>query len=154
MEKRDLKVQKAKRIAVVSDEHYPVNQFVMDWLKGNGYEVFVFGALKSHQDEPWVTATAEASQFISDNQADEGIFFCWSGTGSSMVANRFPKIRAALCTDAETARAGRVWNHANVLVLSNRLLSQDIAKEILNAWFEEYDRSKGVEQVKALNELY
>lgn len=142
-----------RKIAVVSDENYPVNQFVVDWLKYHGYEIILFGALKSHKDEPWVKVTAEAAQFISDNKANEGIFFCWSGTGSSMVANRFPKVRAALCTDAETARAGRVWNHANVLVLSNRLLSQDLAKEILNAWFEDYDKSKGIEQVKALSDL-
>ncbi|MFI4957125.1 MAG: RpiB/LacA/LacB family sugar-phosphate isomerase [Gammaproteobacteria bacterium] len=146
-------MQKSKMIAVVSDEHYSVNDFVIDWLEKHGYKAIVFGALKTHQDEPWVTATAEAAQYISDGHADEGIFFCWSGTGSSMVANRFPTIRAALCTDAETARAGRVWNHANVLVLSNRLLSQDLAKEILNAWFEDYDHSKGAEQVMALASL-
>ncbi len=144
---------KTRRIAVVSDENYPVNQFIINWLKDCGHEVILFGALQSHQDEPWVKVTAEASKFISDNKADEGIFFCWSGTGSSMVANRFPKIRAALCTDAETAKAGRIWNHANVLVLSNRLLSQDLAKEILNAWFADYDLSKGAEQVNALIDL-
>ena len=141
------------KIAVVSDEQYPVNQFVIDWLKNKGHEVFLFGALQSQKEEPWVQVTAEAAQYISDNEADEGIFFCWSGTGSAMVANRFPKIRAALCTDAETARAGRTWNHANVLVLSNRLLSQDLAKEILNAWFEDYDHLKGAAGVKALDDL-
>jgi len=70
-----------------------------------------------------------------------------------MVANRFPGIRATLCTDPGTARAARIWNHANVLVLSNRLLSQDIAKEILNTWFEEYDKAKGFLQVQALNQI-
>ena len=141
------------KIAVVSDENYPVNQFVIDWLKSHGHEIFLFGALRSHQDEPWVNATKEASIFVSENEAMEGIFFCWSGTGASMVANRFPKIRAALCTDAQTVRAARIWNHANVLVLSNRLLSVDLAKEMLEAWFENYDHSKGLSQVQALNEL-
>jgi len=141
------------KIAVVSDENYAVNQFVIDWLKGYGHEVFLFGALKSHHEESWVDATREASQFISDNHAIEGIFFCWSGTGASIVANRFPQIRAALCTDLQTVRAARVWNHANVLVLSNRLLSLDLAKEMLEAWFEDYDEMKGASQVQALNNL-
>ena len=54
-------------------------------------------------------------------------------------------IRAALCSDATTARGARIWNHANVLALSNRLLSQDIAKEILEAWFADYDTQKGAQ---------
>lgn len=141
------------KIAVVSDELYPVNQFVVDWLTAQGHELILLGALKTKQDEPWVGATAEASQLIIENKVEEGIFFCWTGTGSAMVANRFPGIRAALCVDAKTAEGARVWNHANVLVLSNRLLSQDVAKEILTAWFEDYDKAKGIQQVEALKSL-
>jgi ribose 5-phosphate isomerase RpiB len=48
-----------------------------------------------------------------------------------------------LCTDPGTARAARRYNHANVLCLSNRLLSTDMASEILAAWFEEYDEDAG-----------
>jgi ribose 5-phosphate isomerase B len=70
-----------------------------------------------------------------------------------MVANKHSGIRAALCADAETARGARIWNHANVLVLSNRHLSRDIAKEILTAWFENYDKSKGAEKVDKLQGL-
>ena len=141
------------KIAVVSDELYPVNLFVIDYLEKLGHEPVLLGALKTKQDEPWVSATAEAAQLIVENKVDEGIFFCWTGTGSSMVANRFPAIRAALCVDAQTAQGARIWNHANVLVLSNRLLSQDIAKEILTAWFEAYDKVKGAQQVEALKAL-
>lgn len=100
-----------------------------------------------------VSCTAEAVSAILQNKVDEGIFFCWSGTGSAIVANRFKGIRAALCVDAETAKAARIWNHANVLVLSNRLLSQDVAKEILDAWFQEYDHNKGLLVVKELELL-
>jgi ribose 5-phosphate isomerase B len=52
-------------------------------------------------------------------------------------------VRAALCTDAGTARAARRYNHANVLCLSNRLLSNDLAQEIVEAWFEEYSPDVG-----------
>jgi ribose 5-phosphate isomerase B len=70
-----------------------------------------------------------------------------------MTANKLPGIRAALCTDAETARGARLWNHANVLALSNRLLSQDVAKEILTAWFETFDVVKGIKGVTELINL-
>jgi ribose 5-phosphate isomerase B len=68
-------------------------------------------------------------------QADEGIVFCWTGTGASIAANKVRGIRAALCHDAETARGARIWNHANVLALSLRVTSEALAKEILEAWF-------------------
>jgi ribose 5-phosphate isomerase B len=72
-----------------------------------------------------------------------------------MAANKVPGIRAALCTDAVTAEAARVWNHANVLCLSNRLLSQDLAKELVRAWLMPYDAERGragVAQFSALEQ--
>jgi ribose 5-phosphate isomerase B len=141
------------KIAVVTDELYPIHTFVLDWLKSQGHEPILFGALQSNQDESWVHAAAEAAQAIKDEVCTEGIFFCWTGTGISMAANKVPGIRAALCTDAETARGARIWNHANVLALSNRLLSQDVSKEILTAWFEDYDAAKGAKGVAELRDL-
>jgi ribose 5-phosphate isomerase B len=54
-----------------------------------------------------------------------------------MAANKVPGVRAALCIDAETARGARRWNDANVLALSLRLTSEEVAKEILGAWLAE-----------------
>ncbi|HEV2685189.1 MAG TPA: RpiB/LacA/LacB family sugar-phosphate isomerase [Actinomycetota bacterium] len=45
--------------------------------------------------------------------------------------------RAALCTDAEQARGARMYNDANILALSLRLTSEPLAKEILDAWFDQ-----------------
>lgn len=142
------------KIALVSDEFYPVHNVVIDWLKDQGHQLFLFGALKSgHVEDSWVSPACEAAQAIQRGKCQEGIFFCWTGTGVSIVANKFPGMRAALCTDAETARGARIWNHANVLALSNRLLSQDVAKEILTAWFEDFDRQKGSLGVEELISL-
>ena len=52
-----------------------------------------------------------------------------------MAANKVTGARAALCTDAETARGARLWNDANVLCFSLRATSETVAKEILDAWF-------------------
>ncbi len=132
------------RIAVVSDELYPVHSIILSWLKEQGHECLLFGALKSGKNElSWVTPAYQAARAIQNGDCDEGIFLCWTGTGVTMVANKVLGIRAALCTDAETARGARIWNHANALALSNRLLSQDVAKEILVAWFEPFEIQKG-----------
>ena len=61
--------------------------------------------------------------------------FCYTGTGVSIAANKTPGVRAALCTDAQTADGARRWNDANVLAMSLRSTSPDEAAEILDAWF-------------------
>jgi ribose 5-phosphate isomerase B len=71
---------------------------------------------------------------VAEGRADLGVVCCWTGTGVSMAANKVPGVRAALCTDAETARGARRWNDANVVAFGLRLTSPDIAREILDAF--------------------
>jgi ribose 5-phosphate isomerase B len=52
-----------------------------------------------------------------------------------MAANKVHGARAALCTDAEQARGARKWNDANVLAMSLRLTDEQLADEIMDAWF-------------------
>jgi len=138
-------------VSIVSDEAHPINHFVENWLVNNGYKLVLHGALKSGKDESWVSSTVEASHTITEGRAKFGVFFCWSGTGASMVANKVKGIRAALCTDAETARLARIWNDANVLVLSNRSLNEEVADAILNEWFNvKHDISVGISGVEEL----
>ena len=141
------------KVAICSDELYSINQFVVKEVKKYGHDVVLFGALKSHKTESWAKTAQRAAESILKGECEEGIFFCWTGTGISMAANKLPGIRAALCVDAETAKGARIWNHANVLALSNRLLSADVAKEILKAWFETPCGTKGTKGVQDLNEL-
>jgi ribose 5-phosphate isomerase B len=63
------------------------------------------------------------------------VLFCWTGTGASIAANKVHGVRAALCTDATTAEGARKWNDANVLVMGLRLTSEEVAREMLDAWF-------------------
>jgi ribose 5-phosphate isomerase B len=137
-------------IALCSDEVYPVHALVEQALVGRGHEVRRYGALETRADAPWALVAEAAALAVASGACQEGIFFCWSGTGISIGANKVPGIRAALCTDAGTARAARLYNHANVLCLSNRLLSGDLAKEILEAWFEPYSRERGAAGVADL----
>jgi ribose 5-phosphate isomerase B len=140
-------------VALCSDEVYPVHALVEEELARRGHRVSKFGALASGKDEPWAPSAEAAALAVSSGACDEGIFFCWSGTGIAMAANKVAGIRAALCTDPGTARAARVWNHANVLCLSNRLLSTDMAKEILQAWFEEQPAERGAPGVELLRDV-
>jgi len=65
-----------------------------------------------------------------------GIMICGSGIGMSIVANRFPGVRGALCLDSETARLSRLHNNSNILVLAGRKTDPDTAKNILQTWLD------------------
>jgi ribose 5-phosphate isomerase B len=78
----------------------------------------------------------DAARRVASGDVDQAIVCCWTGTGASIAANKVHGIRAALCTDAQTAAGARKWNDANVLALSLRLLSEPLATEIIDAWLD------------------
>ena len=69
------------------------------------------------------------------------------------TAQKFRGIRAALCPDPGTAAGARTWNDANVLCLSNRTLSPDMAREILTAWFDATPSAAAAAGIAALAAL-
>ncbi len=125
------------KIAIGSDERTHLTDKVIEELKLRGHEVVAFGSLLENESEiDWPLSCSKVAFAVATHKADEGIVFCWTGTtGASIAANKVSGIRAALCHDAETARGARIWNHANVLVLSLRAITEAVAKEILDAWF-------------------
>lgn len=124
------------KIVISSDEYFPILDELLSFVTQRGHEVLYFGPLKEEKPQDWTEVTLKAISEIKSGKAEEGIALCWTGTGCSIIANKTPGIRAALCQDAETAKGARKWNHANVLALSLRTLSTPIMKEILTAWFE------------------
>lgn len=141
------------RIALCSDEPYPVHTVIRDLLTARGHDIVAYGSVASGQDQPFAQVAEQAAIAVQRGDCDEGIFLCWSGTGISIAANKVAGVRAALCSDPGTAHAARVWNHANVLCLSNRTLSDDMAKEILQAWLETDPGHEGDAGVALLAEV-
>jgi ribose 5-phosphate isomerase B len=76
----------------------------------------------------------KVAELISKGQYARGILLCGTGLGMSMVANRFPGVRAALCHDLFGAAMSRKHNDANILVLGGRVTGETLAEEIVNVW--------------------
>ncbi len=93
------------------------------------------GSLKEGEDPRWPAVASRVAEDVANGNCQQGVLLCWTGTGVSIAANKVAGIRAALCMDAETARGARLWNDANVLCMSLRMTSPQIASEILDAWF-------------------
>jgi ribose 5-phosphate isomerase B len=123
------------RIAAGSDERNAVTDYVLEELRRRGHEIVAVLGPAGGRDEQWADVGRGVAEAIARGEADQGLVFCWTGTGVSMAANKVHGARAALCTDAEQARGARRWNDANVLAMSLRLTSEPLAKEILDAWF-------------------
>ena len=117
------------RVAFGTDESTPLTAAIVAALEGMGHDVVV-----AADGIDWPDAGRRVGQAVAAGEADAGVVCCWTGTGVSMAANKVPGVRAALCTDAETARGARRWNDANVLALSLRLTSPPVAAEMLEAF--------------------
>jgi ribose 5-phosphate isomerase B len=142
------------RIAIGTDESTHLTDYVVERLKELGHEVETM-APEPPANLPWAEVGAWVGNRVAAGAANNGVLFCWTGTGVSMAANKVPGVRAALCGDAETARGARVWNDANVLVMSLRTTSEAVAKEILDAWFatETSSSEEDVRNVAYLREI-
>ncbi len=73
---------------------------------------------------------------ISQGSAERGILVCGTGIGMSIVANKFPGVRAALATDEFMAQMAKEHNNANILVLGGRVLNVDMAVRMVNVWLD------------------
>lgn len=90
---------------------------------------------------------------ILAGEADRGILCCGSGIGISISANRFPGIRAALCTDPYMAELSRRHNDANILALGGRLTGRDMAFEIVRVWLAtEFEGGRHQRRIDKLDE--
>ena len=104
-------------------------------LRSRGYEVDDLGT-----DSPESTDYADyghpLAERVSSGQAERGILICGTGLGMSYVANRYPRVRAAVSWSPEVAALSRSHNDANVLVIPARFVSDDEAVRILTAWLD------------------
>ena len=117
------------RIVVGADDEGAVADAVVDDLRERGHEVTVLGR------ERWPEVARKVGEAVATREADQGVVFCWTGTGTAMAANKVPGVRAALVWEPWIAEGARRWNDANVLVMSLKRTSPETAKEILEAWF-------------------
>lgn len=99
------------------------------------HEFLDFGAPSTASVDYPDTGSA-AAKAVASGKAELGILVCGSGIGMSIVANKIPGIRAALCCNTDVARLSRLHNDANVLCLAGRFTAVPYALEIVQAWLE------------------
>ena len=116
-------------MAFGTDERNELTDAIAKALADRGHDVVL-----RLEEEPWPDVGRGVAEVVASGRADRGVVCCWTGTGVSIAANKVDGARAALCTDAETARGARRWNDANVLAIGIRLTSPAVAEEMLDAF--------------------
>jgi ribose 5-phosphate isomerase B len=136
------------KIVVGADDEGAVADAVVGELEARGHEVTVLDR------EQWPDVARRVAETVAAGEADQGMLFCWTGTGTSMAANKVPGVRAALAWDPWIAEGARRWNDANVLVMSLKRTEPETAREIVGAWLsvEEPDPDEA-ENIARLDEL-
>ena len=124
---------------------YDLKRTVISYLEENGIEYKDYGCMdKNSCDYPiYGKAVAEA---VADGTCEKGIVICTTGIGISMVANKIPGIRCALCSDTVSAKLTRLHNDANVLAMGGGIVGNNLAISIVDAFihteFSEEEKHK------------
>lgn len=92
--------------------------------------------LRVLDESKWPKFAASVGLEVASRTVDFGVLMCWTGTGTSIAANKVPGVRAALAWEPWIARNARLWNDANVLALSLKRLAPDVAVECVKAFLE------------------
>ena len=91
---------------------------------------------------------------VSRGKFERGILMCGTGIGMSMVANKFPHVRAALCTDLFSAMMSRRHNNSNILVMGGRVIGDILALEIVKTWLETpFEGGRHQERLEKFDEI-
>ena len=112
-----------------------LKDFLLEILRCKGMDVWDFGT-QGRESVDYPDFGREVSLRVSRGEAERGVLICTTGIGMSIIANKFPGIRAALVHDLDTARSSREHNNANVLVLSGARTDKAVAQQILETWLE------------------
>jgi ribose 5-phosphate isomerase B len=124
------------KIAIGSDHAgFRYKERLKEFLASLGHEVTDLG---THSEDPvdyplFIRPVAEG---VARGLYERGVVLGGSGNGEAMVANRVRGVRCALCWNDETARLSRQHNNSNVISLGERMVSIEIALELVRIWLE------------------
>ena len=147
-------------IAVGSDHAgYRLKENIKKHLESLGYKYQDFGA---YSEEPidYPDIGLKVAESIAAGEFSKGILICGTGIGMSIVANKVPGVRAALCHDTYSAERARRSNNAQILTMGAEIIGPETAKKIVEVWLtSEFgqgpsDRVKAsAEKLKKINQI-
>ena len=142
------------KVAVASDHRgFDAKVQVRTYLETAGHNVTDFGCNNASSCDYPDTGLPGALA-IASGECDRGIFFCGTGIGMAMTANKVRGIRAALCHDELTAEMSRRHNNANVLCLPADLLGDELIRRVVDVWLRtDYEGGRHDRRLQKITEF-
>ena len=140
---------------VVGSDHaaYELKEAIKEKLTAEGHEVIDVGC-DSPESVDYPKYGHAVGRTVASGEAERGIAVCGSGIGISIACNKVPGIRAALCTSVEMAEMCRRHNNANVVCMGARMISQDLAFDIIDKWMTtEFEGGKHLRRINEIEDL-
>ena len=140
------------KIAVGSDHAgFRYKEKIRQYLRELGYDVTDFGT-DSEAPVDYPLFIRPVALAVANGEVDRGIVLGGSGNGEAMAANRVKGVRCALCWNIESARLARQHNDANMLSLGERLLTEEMALEIVHVWLDTpFEGGRHVRRIQLLD---
>lgn len=122
------------KIAIACDHGaFEYKEIVKKMLSEEGHEVEDFGCHGTASVD-YPDFAGPAAQSVADGKNERGIVICGTGIGVSIAANKIHGIRCALCGDPVSAKLTREHNDSNVLAMGQRIIGEELMKEIVRVW--------------------
>lgn len=125
----------------IGNDHggYELKKKIIDFLEARGLPVEDVGS-DSGEIARYPHYAVRVAKAVSDGEAKRGVLVCSTGIGMSIIANKFERVRAALCTSTYMGRLTRAHNDSNILCLGGKITGEFEALDILEAWLTtDYD---------------
>ena len=138
-----------KKISLSSDHAgYKLKEKVKKYLLKKNFKVIDLGP-KNNESVDYPDYAKRVARSISSKKSNLGILICGSGTGMAMSANKFKKIRAAVCYNKASTRLSRQHNNANIIALGSRLTNTKEAIRLVNVFLNtKFEGGRHLRRVK------
>jgi ribose 5-phosphate isomerase B len=146
------------RIGLACDHGgFELKEELKAFLKSTGVETVDMGSF-NEESVDYPDFGVRVAEQVSRGELERGILICGTGIGMSIVANKFPGVRAALANDLYSARCSREHNDANILVIGGRMIGREVAREIVKVWlstpFAGGRHQQRIDKIKALEKQH
>jgi len=120
---------------IIGSDHggFALKEKIKVFLEKKGLKVKDVGPYSAERCDYPEYAYAAAKE-VSIGKFKRGILICKTGIGNSIVANKLPRVRAALCYNVKAAVLSRQHNDSNILVLGSIFVDEKLARKIVNRW--------------------
>ena len=140
-----------KKISLASDHAgFNLKVSIKKFLIKKKIKVIDLGP-KNNNSVDYPDYAKKVARNVSSKKSDMGILVCGSGTGMAMSANKFKKIRAAVCYNKSSTRLSRQHNNANIMALGARLTKKTDAIKLVNVFLNtKFEGGRHLRRVKKI----